>query len=90
MWVRIPLEVQKRKVIPEGDGTCLLSIVIGEKPIVDRYHCFPQPADRKGFRSGLISWMSLGSIPFIGTENYMVYVAQLVECWIVIPEVVGS
>ena len=42
MWVRIPLEVQKRKVIPEGDGTCLLSIVIGEKPIVDRYHCFPQ------------------------------------------------
>jgi hypothetical protein len=31
--------------------------------------------DRKGFRSGLISWMSLGSIPFIGT----VYVAQLVR-----------
>jgi hypothetical protein len=32
----------------------------------------------------------LGSRPFIGTDNYMVYVAQLVECWIVIPEVVGS
>jgi hypothetical protein len=32
----------KWKVIPEGDGTCLLNNVIGEKPIVDRYHCFPQ------------------------------------------------
>ena len=68
----------------------MLNNVIGEKPIVDRYHCFPQNADRKGFRSGLISWMSLGSIPFIGTENYMVYVAQLVECRFVEPKVVGS
>jgi hypothetical protein len=45
-------------------------------------------ADRKGFRAGLISWLSLGSIPFIGT--YMVYVAQLVECLIVVQEVMGS
>ena len=51
---------------------------------------FLKNADRRGFRSGLISWMSLGSIPFIGTENYMVYVAQLVECRSVKAEVVGS
>ena len=53
----------------------MLNNVIGEKPIVDRYHCFPQHTVGPGWTRWAHILLWVGSNPTYGT----VYVAQLVR-----------